>query len=177
MDATTMSSTARETFEEAFHRLFEEHKGMVYRGAYRVLANQQDAEDVQQRVFMRLFRRGLLPDSSDNLKGYLYKAATREALCIVRYRGLRPYADANIEDVSDPATEPRPSDIREPLLEAMAQLKPEAVQILGLIQEGYNQQEIAAMLGKSHLSIRTIVFRTRLRLEKLIRRRKTRRTK
>jgi RNA polymerase sigma-70 factor (ECF subfamily) len=163
MNGTT---TATEMLSGAFESIFEQYHQMVYRAAYRVLGNRQDAEDVQQHVFLRLIRKG--PDRIANAKSYLYRSATNEALCVVRYRGLREVADTDLEDAVDPVTELSDGEIRGPLLEAIGSLKPGALQILNLQQEGYDQSEIAQMLGKSRNSIALQTFRTRRRLQKLI---------
>ncbi len=42
--------------EEAFARLFEEYKNLVYRAAYLTLGNNADAEDILQDVFLQVHR-------------------------------------------------------------------------------------------------------------------------
>jgi len=39
-------------------RVFLEHQGRVFRAAFRITGNAQDAEDVLQTVFLRLARQG-----------------------------------------------------------------------------------------------------------------------
>jgi DNA-directed RNA polymerase specialized sigma24 family protein len=55
--------------------LFEEHSRLVYRTAYSVTASPQDAEDVLQKLFLHLLRRGFPPGLKENPKAYLYRAA------------------------------------------------------------------------------------------------------
>jgi len=53
-----------------------------------VLGSVEDARDVAQNVFIRLAERGFSPDKTRNLKGYLYSAATKHVICVVRWREI-----------------------------------------------------------------------------------------
>ena len=57
---------------EEFEELFREHHALVFRTAYSVTGNAQDAEDVLQTIFLRILRRELPPALRKNPKGYLY---------------------------------------------------------------------------------------------------------
>jgi DNA-directed RNA polymerase specialized sigma24 family protein len=46
--------------EADLERIFREHHGLVFRAAYRVTGNADDAEDVLQTVFLRMMKRGAL---------------------------------------------------------------------------------------------------------------------
>jgi RNA polymerase sigma-70 factor (ECF subfamily) len=74
---------------EEFERLYCEHSRFIYRTAYRITGNSEDAEDAMQTLFVRLLRRELPPDFDRNPKAYLYRAAVNTALNIVRARKLR----------------------------------------------------------------------------------------
>jgi RNA polymerase sigma-70 factor, ECF subfamily len=176
MNGTTTATTTPEMLNTAFENIFEQFHQMVYRAAYKVLGRPEDAEDVEQHLFLRLMRSGVSIDRIDNLKSYLYRMAVNEALCIVRYRGLREVEEANLDDIPDPVTELSDGEIRGPLLEALAKLSPEAYQMLSLQQEGYDHAEIAETFGKSKTAVAMKLFHTRRRLKKLIGN-KTRRTK
>ena len=45
-----------------FEEIFREHYQLVYRAAYGVTGNRQDAEDVLQTIFVRLIQREIPPD-------------------------------------------------------------------------------------------------------------------
>jgi RNA polymerase sigma-70 factor (ECF subfamily) len=47
---------------EEFEQIFREHSLFVYRTAYAVTGNAEDAEDVLQTIFLRLVRRELPPN-------------------------------------------------------------------------------------------------------------------
>ena len=67
-------------------KVFREHHILVYRAAYRVTGNAQDAEDVLQTVFMRLLRREGDAASVGSITAYLRRAAVNAALDLMRSR-------------------------------------------------------------------------------------------
>lgn len=52
-------------------KLFREHSKFIYRTAFRVTGNGEDAEDVLQSLFVRIMHRELPPNFSRNPKAYL----------------------------------------------------------------------------------------------------------
>src|SRR5215475_5350264 len=74
---------------QEFEQLFRSHSRLVYRTAYGVTGNAEDAEDVLQTIFLRLIRRELPPNLKKNPKAYLYRAAVNVSLSTVRSRGNR----------------------------------------------------------------------------------------
>src|SRR4051812_37401980 len=74
---------------QAFEQVFREHSQFVYRTAYGVTGNAEDAEDVLQTIFLRLVRRELPPNLKMNPKAYLYRAAVNESLSVIRARRQR----------------------------------------------------------------------------------------
>src|SRR4029453_7669367 len=105
---------------------------LIYRTAYSVTGSRHDAEDVLQTIFLRLLRRGVPPDFSRNPQGYLYRAAVNLSLNTVRTRNRQPLVDgAERLLASVPAAESNPYDsLQRSLVDAIAQLKPRAVEIL-----------------------------------------------
>src|SRR5690242_20658382 len=88
-----------------FEQLFQEHHGLVYRAAYRITGNAQDAEDVLQTLFLRLLHRGRPLDMDANPKGYLHRAAVNIALDIIRAR-RRVSSDGSVPETAvDPRTD------------------------------------------------------------------------
>ena len=92
MTATVQRTNTR-PLPEDFERTFREHHDLVYRAAYRITGNAEDAEDVLQTLFLRLLRRERALDAEANPKGYLHRAAVNIALDIVRLRKRNVPAD------------------------------------------------------------------------------------
>jgi len=159
---------------EEFERIFNENQTLVYRVAYRVTGNKEDAEDVLQTLFLRLLRREILPDMERNPKAYMHRAAINIALDIVKARA-RNAATVNVEEhIADRQQSDRMPAFRvqDWLREALAKLNPKAAEIFVLKHvEGYNNAEIAKMLGTSRGTVAVLLFRARSRLKKSVRRR------
>lgn len=169
MPIAAVHSLAGEALANDFEVLFRTHHELVYRTAYSVTGNRSDAEDVLQTVFLRLLRR-MPPDFDVNPKGYLYRAAINLSLNTLRSRKHLASADG-LDQVPAPVDTAREPDdgIRRQLTQAIAQLKPKAVEILILHYEhGYSDAQIAQMLGTSRGTIAVSLYRTRARLKKLL---------
>ena len=152
--------------------IFREHYQLIYRTAYSVTGSPHDAEDVLQTIFLRLLRRGLPPGFGTNPRGYLYRAAINLSLNSVRTRLRQPVVEVSEQllaavPIADPSQD---EGLQQRLLDAIAQLKPQAVEILILRYEhDYSDAEIARMLGTTRGTIAVSLYRTRARLRKLLR--------
>jgi RNA polymerase sigma-70 factor (ECF subfamily) len=163
---------ASETVAPEFEEIFREHCQLVYRTAYTVTGNHQDAEDVLQNIFVKLLEREQSPDLETNPKGYLYRAAVNMSLKTIRTRKRQRLTDG-VEELEAPRPAPETGSdeaMRRSLREAIAKLRPRAVEILILRYEhGYSDAEIAKMLGRSRGVIAVTLYRARARLKKLLR--------
>jgi RNA polymerase sigma-70 factor (ECF subfamily) len=170
MPIAAVPSVTGEALANEFEELFRAHYELVYRTAYSVTGNRHDAEDVLQTIFLRLLRR-MPPDFDRNPKGYLYRAAINLSLNLARSRKREAPAD-NLDQLPgpiDPAAAAAEDPMRRPLLDAIAQLNPRAVEILILHYEHeYSDAQIAGMLGTSRGTIAVTLYRTRARLKKLL---------
>jgi RNA polymerase sigma-70 factor (ECF subfamily) len=153
-------------------QVFRDHQQRVFRAAYRITGNAQDAEDVLQTVFLRLARResGELP--VDNLSSYLYRAGVNAALDLLRVR--RGTASVPIEDAESllpaalsgsPDRTDEARELRAWLRRALARLRPRAAEVFTLrYLEGQDNHDIARMLGISRVAVAVSLHRTRHRL-------------
>jgi RNA polymerase sigma-70 factor (ECF subfamily) len=172
MTTATVSDLIGEPLAQELEDLFQQHYQLVYHTAYGITDRAEDAEDVLQTVFLRLLRRGASPDIQKNPKGYLYRAAVNLSLDTLQARKRHALSDeASHAEARQPTTYPEPDDItRKRLSDALAQLRPRAVEILILRYEhDYSDAEIAKMLGTSRGVIAVSLYRSRARLKKLLR--------
>jgi RNA polymerase sigma-70 factor, ECF subfamily len=149
----------------ALETVFLEHRTRVYRAAYRITGNAQDAEDVLQTIFLRLARRGPASVPVANLPSYLYRSAVNAALDILRNRRETGLDEAGaIPLVMDRLAES--AEIRAWLRRALARLTPQAAEAFSLrYLEGLENQEIARLLGVSRMAVAVTLHRTRRRLQ------------
>jgi RNA polymerase sigma-70 factor (ECF subfamily) len=154
---------------EEFERLYCDHSKFIYRTAYRITGNSEDAEDAMQTLFFRMLRRELPPDFERNPRAYLYRAAVNIALNIVRDRKFcSPDAIAEVPSSHEQSLGEEAA--RDALRQAIAELPPKAAEILILRHvHGYSDAEIAKFLGTSRGTIAVSLFRSRARLRKMIR--------
>ncbi len=85
--ATQQSSMNQQKFEE----LFSKYREVVYRTAYSVTGNKQDALDIQQDIFLPLVDQGNALDSISNPESYLCRMALNEARQKFRTEAAEPF--------------------------------------------------------------------------------------
>jgi RNA polymerase sigma-70 factor (ECF subfamily) len=162
-----------DTLSEDFEALFQTHSQLVFRTAFAITLNRQDAEDVLQSVFVKLLQRGLTPELRQQPARYLHRAAVNTSLNVLRSRKRRRLADG-LDVHALPASQgadARDRDERqERLTEAMARLTPRALEILLLRYEhDHTDVQIAQHLGTSRGVIAVTLHRIRARLRTLLR--------
>ena len=154
-------------------QVFREHHGRVFRAAYRVTGNASDAEDVLQTVFLRLVRQGWSGVSIGSVESYLHRAAVNAALDIVRMR--RDSQRIPLDDIEpvlsgdarlEPGRQQSTQELGTLLRRAIARLSPKFAEMFVLRYfEGYDNPEIARMLGISVTNVAVTLHRTRGQLQ------------
>ena len=160
----------------SMEEIFREHHQRVFRVAYRVTGNAQDAEDVLQTVFMRLVRRRGDNPLSDRPESYLHRAAINAGLDILRARDSA--RSSPLEDVEDQLAEGREHspyethsgrELKKHVRAVLATMSPKTAEVFALRYfEGYGNNEIAEMLDSSRSTIAVILHRARHRLQQEI---------
>ena len=173
--AASAVKAEQKTRDEEFEELFREHSQFIYRAAYSVTGNKADAKDVVQTIFLRLLGHEFQEEIRKNPRGYLYQAAINESLHVLRSRKrqkLTPILEKNKEcdEVVQKATSShREEGARQRLRDAIAQLEPEAVEILILhYEQGYTDAQIAEMRGQTRGTVASTLHRIRATLKKLM---------
>jgi RNA polymerase sigma-70 factor (ECF subfamily) len=89
MDATEASAVlarARQGDADAFRLLVERHSHAVFRLAYRMTGNEQDAEDVVQESFLKAYRQLGRFEARANFGTWLYRIVANCAVDLMRVR-------------------------------------------------------------------------------------------
>ena len=92
MDATEAAAAlarARQGDSEAFRALVERHSRSVFRLAYRMTGNEQDAEDVVQESFLRAYRQLGRFESRANFGTWLYRIVANCSVDLMRAKQAR----------------------------------------------------------------------------------------
>ena len=157
--------------------LFREHYNVLFRVACRLTGSQSDAEDVLQTVFLRLTPNGALRDLSPNPRGYLYRAAVNASVDLLRSRARANSVPLDVIafDQSQKSSVPSPADnfadieLRGLIRQAVAKLEGRAATAFALRYfEGYDNSQIAEVLGTSQMVVAVTLHRARTRLRKEI---------
>ncbi|HUA60970.1 MAG TPA: sigma-70 family RNA polymerase sigma factor [Verrucomicrobiae bacterium] len=164
---------AEDTSSE-LEQIFREHHGLVFRAAYRITANADDAEDVLQTVFLRLMKRDRNADPVGNMASFLHRAAVNAALDLMRARqNIRNVPLDNLEPVLAEPAHRSPDrvhtsgEVREWLRGALARLNPRIAEMFMLrFFDGKENPEIAKLMNTTPGTVAVTLSRTRDRLEK-----------
>ncbi len=166
-------------------RLVEAFSTPVYRLGLKILGNPQDAEDVLQSTFLKVFEALPSFEGRSSLSTWIYRIAVNEALMILRKR--RPEIGLALEDGNEDEEEPLSppqamidwcclpedellsSEARRVLDQAIRKL-PEKLRLVFLLRdiEGLSIQETAEALGLSETNVKTRLLRARLRLREML---------
>lgn len=172
--ATTAAFDAGEAEMPSWSELVAEHADRVYRLAYQLSGNQQDAEDLTQETFMRVFR-SLKHYRPGTFEGWLHRITTNLFLDMVRHRSkIRMDALEEYPEYWAPAasSEPTPEAAFElnhldPALDAaLADLQPE-YRVALVLRDGLDMSydEIAVTLGVKLGTVRSRIHRARAQMK------------
>lgn len=152
--------------------VFNEHHRLVFQAAHRITGNAEDAEDVLQTVFTRLLSGGPWPGLAENPGGYLRRSAVNAALDVLRTRKRARVisldsgkAEPEEQRLDDPQKQLEGHELRRRLRRALASLNQRAAEVFSLrFFEGYDNREIARMLGTSSGTVAVTLNRARKQL-------------
>jgi RNA polymerase sigma-70 factor (ECF subfamily) len=160
----------------ALEKLFQAHHDRVFRTAHRITGSAADAEDVLQTIFLRLLRSQDTLDLTPNPEAYLSRAAINASLDLMRSRtrsksvGLEDAHAGAFESIAkNPEAEHVDRELQQLIRQAVARLGTTAGEMFVLrYYEGYENHEIAKLLGTSALVVGVVLHRARTKLRKEI---------
>jgi RNA polymerase sigma-70 factor (ECF subfamily) len=171
MPMSAVANVSREPEAQDFEAIFRRLSPMVYRTARALTGRPEEAEDIVQAIFLKLIERELPVVFRKDPRAYLYRAAVNMSLDVLRSRRRFTFTHEVDGLESQSATNPVfEEDHHRRLRAALAQLSPEAVQIVVLrYVHGYSDAEIARLMGTSRGAVGLRFFRVRARLKRLVR--------
>ena len=159
----------------SWDEIVAEHSARVYRLSYRLTGNRQDAEDLTQEVFVRVFR-SLHTYTPGTMAGWLHRITTNLFLDGAR-RKQRVRFDALLEGAAErlPSALPTPEAAQLDQLfdadveAALASLTPDFRAAVVLCDvEGLTYEEIADVLGLKLGTVRSRIHRGRTQLRQAL---------
>jgi RNA polymerase sigma-70 factor (ECF subfamily) len=173
MDATETAAVlarARQGDSEAFRALVERHSRSVFRLAYRMTGNEQDAEDVVQDALLRAYKQLGRFESRANFGTWLYRIVANCSVDLMRAKQSRhditrrESLDEAIELPSNDAPGPerlaQSAEIQQRVRDALDGLSPlERAAFILRHHEGRSIEEISKTLGLGTSAAKHSVFR------------------
>ena len=159
------------TWEE----IVRDHSARVYRLAYRLTGNAQDAEDLTQDVFVRVFR-SLHRFQPGTFEGWLHRITTNLFLDSarrrqkIRFDGLVDGAEDRLRSTwATPSEQLADADLDHDVAAALSALPPEFRASVVLCDiEGLSYEEVAVTLGVKLGTVRSRIHRGRAQLREAL---------
>lgn len=167
----------------AFEQIVLQTERAVYNLALSIVKKKEDAEDVTQETYLRLWRAASEIKLESSLKLYILRTARNLALDLIRKNSKRDEIDTVILDaegefeidIADDSPDSRPDASylrkveKEVVRRSIEELPSAAREIIVLRDiEGLSYTEIAEMLGLTEGTLKSKLFRARERLRKII---------
>ena len=153
---------------DAFEALYREHSGWVYALAKRLADDDQEASDMTQEVFIRMWQKLDSFRGESELRYWLRRLATN--VCLTRLsndkrRRSRVFAADDLESFERGGAASG-TDAGIDLERAIRMLPPGARQVFVLSEvEGYKQREVAEMTGVAEGTVKAQLHRARKLLQ------------
>jgi len=170
MDDATAVARVRSGDRESFRALVESHSNHIFKLAFRMTNNEQDAEEIVQETFLRAYRRIGDFESRSNFGTWLHRICVNCALDVLGKRqrhgeqSLTPDDDEQEPQVRSEAPGPErmllSGEVGERIEQAMEALSPsERIAFVLRHCEGQSLREIAKALQVQEASVKQYVFR------------------
>jgi RNA polymerase sigma-70 factor (ECF subfamily) len=156
---------------DAYRALVERHSRGVFRLAFRMTGNEQDAEDIVQETFLRAYRQLHRYESRASFGTWLYRIAANCALDLGRARSRHPQTELVEKAAGDPGPDRllAGDEVRRTLtvtLDGMTEQERTAFVLRHF--EGQTIEEIAASLGLSGNAAKHSIFRAVQKLRRAL---------
>jgi RNA polymerase sigma-70 factor (ECF subfamily) len=159
---------------DAFRVLVERHSRNVFRLAFRMTGNEQDAEDVVQETFLRGYKQLARYESRSSFATWLFRIASNYSLDLIRarkrhqeHREVAAKEDSDLDVMqSIPANSPTPDrlafsgEVQTRITAALDELSPQERTAFILRHfEGLSIEQIGASLGTGTNATKHSIFR------------------
>src|ERR1700730_13019989 len=166
--------------EMAFREIVERYQSKVFSIIYGILRNRNDAEDIAQQVFAKVYFSLKNFDFRSSLLTWIYKITVNECYDYLRKKRVRKLVyesdfsqeDAQRMETSEPAVDGSvPADTRlaqrDLILKLLSKVSEEERQLILMKEvEGHSVEELSQMTGMNENTIKVKLFRARQKLLK-----------
>ena len=179
MDEQKLIALAQQGDQSAFEQLLDRYQKPVYHQALRLLNNPEDAADVTQEVFIKVWKH--LPSfrGESGFATWLYRLTDNAAIDLLRREKKRRGNISLDEEESaavlpaDPAPTPHQAveqqELREAVADGLQQLSEEHRQVLVMREvNGLTYEEIGRILDLTPGTVKSRIARARISLAKIL---------
>lgn len=167
--------------EIAFREVVERYQAKVFSIIYGILRNRNDAEDIAQQVFTKIYFSIRKFDFRSSLLTWVYKITVNECYDYLRKKRVRKlvyesdFSDEDtrrMENTAIPVDRARPADValaqRDLVTKLLGKLSEEDRMLMLLKEvEGHSVEELSRMTGLNQNTIKVKLFRARRKLVKV----------
>ncbi len=166
--------------ELAFREVVERYQAKVFSIIYGILRNRNDAEDIAQQVFAKIYFSIGNFDFRSSLLTWIYKITVNECYDYLRKKRVRKLVyesdfseeESVLMENSEPATDHRPPvdeslARRDYIMKLLSKISEDDRSLILLKEvEGHSVEELARMTGMNENTIKVKLFRARQKLVK-----------
>ena len=169
-----MIKDQNETKEAWFEKILFSYEKGIFRYIYTLVGQRQDAEDLTQETFVRVYKNFGSVNPQKNLKGWLYRIATNITYDWFRRKKIRPELfiiddpDRPFETIDEECSYNK-IETNKDVQDALAKIKVIYRSVLLLFYwEGLKYEEIALVLGLPVNTLKTNIMRAKQELKKVL---------
>lgn len=161
--------------EIAYGVIFNKYKKEVLNTVYRLIGNNDDAEDLSQEVFLRIYNASKRYKPTAEFRTYLHKITYNTCLSylrrkkILQFIHLESIKDKEADKISNPEVSYEEKELKSSIKRAIMQLPPN--QRTAIVLRHYNDlsyEEIATPLNITPQAVKSLIFRARENLKKML---------
>lgn len=158
---------------EAFNTLAERHQERIYRLAYRMLGDREDAYDAVQEVLLRLLKSLPRYRPTAKFSTWLYRLAANTCIDVRRRRSSGAVLEPLDEERPAPEADPEAlceAGFRELVLNLALHALPEAQRLVLVLRdwEELSNQQVAEILGIEVGTLKSRLHRARAALRRVL---------
>ena len=169
--AEKINFNARHSARE-FETVFEDHWSRVYNVVFRLVGDQDEAQDLALETFWQYYRKP--PSKRENLSGWLYRVAVNLGFNALRARKRRSDYETEAgskvieeQQAAEPEQEIILAERRKEVQDVLGQMKPQSAKLLVLRYSGLTYTELAAALKINPASVGKMLARAQDDFERL----------
>jgi RNA polymerase sigma-70 factor (ECF subfamily) len=154
----------------AFEALIDKYQKKVFNIVYRMTYNYDDAEDITQSVFIKIYEKLTSFNPKFKFFSWLYRIALNESLNLMNQKKRMTELDADLLTIEKtPEQEYDELELSERIQDALMEIEPDHRALIVLKHfEGFSYPEIAYILDLSEKKVKSRLFSARQVLKNVL---------